>query len=109
MADSLTILGPLTTIFSAPFTCNAVITSFSYTDVPDNPSVTFTGLGYGHIFSCDPRCYPPIATGNAESVLGSTWGYNAYSPGICPQQWSSWPVATLSIGDGTFAALCCPT
>lgn len=79
---------PLTTIFTPPASCNSIIT-YDGTTLWQN-GVRQTG---------DASCYPPAFY---QELL---WNY--YSPGICPEQWTS--VGTLSHPSSNNAAMCCPT
>ena len=90
--NSLEPMASLTTLFSAPSTCSALI--------------TWDGalLWQGGIFQTnDPNCFPT----SFASIFGS-W----YSPGVCPYGWTSAGSVSGTAGLATIPtetnALCCP-
>lgn len=75
----------LTTIFSPPSSCLDTVTY-------DGTTLWQNGLSQ----LGDPACYPS----SFHDII-----FSFYSPGICPQQWTS--AGTISHASG-FDAMCCP-
>ncbi|KAH8887828.1 hypothetical protein GQ53DRAFT_270648 [Thozetella sp. PMI_491] len=116
MTSPRTLLGPLTTTWTAPPLCSYAMA------VCD----TCTSVWYGQ--TCNPQvtardftdCWPPRSGEQASVDPGVMMGWGFYSPGIaCPAGYttvamatfggsSGWPIE-YSLTDGETAAACCPS
>jgi len=89
-AQATTLIGPLSTIFTPPVTCNSITAFIDIRTSSNNVVTTEIALYAGaNVFVPNNNCYPP--------------GYNVtfgpsqyYSPGICPSGWYMLAIAITS-------------
>jgi hypothetical protein len=100
--EVVTLLGPLTTIFTPPPDCTSITITLS--NGTASPTAYAPGL-LNIASSCLPSGQP---IGTAFETL--SYGENYFSPGICPSSWSSILFSTFSFsGLVETTALCCPS
>jgi hypothetical protein len=100
---SMVNVGSVTTIFTPPPTCLAVITSVVDTSVYASGYSAFVGNFGGNYLSVATSCYP------STTVSINFWDNYYWSPGICPSGYT--PACSFIGGDfgpGVTASLCCP-
>ncbi|OJD26472.1 hypothetical protein ACJ73_02148 [Blastomyces percursus] len=88
---------PLTSVFTPPSSCSS---SWTYEEAYYN-SVTGGLLMQNAFNTRDPNCFPPFFEGTGRGQI-----QQVYSPGYCPQGYTS-PVAT-TVNEVT-TAICCPS
>ena len=93
VTSTATNMGSITTIFTPPSSCVSVVTMYK--------SISYLYLG--HFGQGDPACFPlsrPIFD------FGNDY---FYSPGICPHDWTSLPIASGALPPQLGSSvLCCP-
>ncbi|KAL2371872.1 hypothetical protein BDBG_07399 [Blastomyces gilchristii SLH14081] len=88
---------PLTSVFTPPSSCSS---SWTYEEAYYN-SVTGGLLMQNAFNKRDPNCFPPFFEGIGRGQI-----QQVYSPGYCPQGYTS-PVATTN--NAVTTAICCPS
>jgi hypothetical protein len=119
--SSRTILGPLTTTFSAPATCTVGQRACSTCNYAWQAQTCYSaGAGGSETYGVKDatQCWPPTSSGLPEPTP-PLWGWGFYSPGlICPTGYTSACSATAgsaltwtpewSLAAGETAVGCCP-
>ncbi|KAE9369984.1 hypothetical protein N431DRAFT_345662 [Stipitochalara longipes BDJ] len=120
--SSRTILGPLTTTFTAPATCTAAQRACSTCNYAWEAQTCYSGgAGGSETYGVKDatQCWPPTSAGLPEPTP-PLWGWGFYSPGlICPTGYTSACSATAgsaltwtpewSLAAGETAVGCCPS
>ncbi|OCK81515.1 hypothetical protein K432DRAFT_424894 [Lepidopterella palustris CBS 459.81] len=101
--STATNIGPLTTIFTPPSSCVSVITMYSSVTIGNGINSGIPNLYLGHFGEGDPACFP------LSKPINDFGGDYFYSPGICPYQWTTVPIASGALPPQLgSSALCCP-